>query len=79
MRVIKGEMKESSPSQEAVEEVTIDDLRFREWDIKQTGDKLYTVANPLHAEEHYTVFLGSPIGCTCGEQNCQHIRAVLNS
>lgn len=65
--------------EEELEEVTIDDLRFREWDIKQTAEKLYTVGNPLNTEEHYTVFLGSPVGCTCGQANCEHIRAVLNS
>lgn len=61
------------------EEVTDDDLRFREWDIKQTDDKLFVVSNPLNTEEHYNVFLGKPVGCTCGQADCEHIRAVLNS
>jgi len=59
--------------------VTEEDLRFRDWDIKQEGDQLYIVTNPLNAEEHYQVFLGNPIGCTCGEKNCEHLRTVLNS
>jgi hypothetical protein len=25
------------------------------------------------------VFLESPIGCTCGSNQCEHIRAVLHS
>ncbi len=61
------------------EEVTDEDLRFREWDIKQSGDKLYTVTNSLDAKEEYKVFLGDPIGCTCGQKNCEHIQAVLRS
>lgn len=61
------------------EEVSDDELRFRDWDIKQQGDKLYIVTNPLNQTEHYDVFLGSPVGCTCGQSNCEHIKAVLNS
>jgi hypothetical protein len=61
------------------EEVTEEDLRFKLWDIKQIGEKLYTVTNPLDSNEQYQVFLGEPLGCTCGEKKCEHIRAVLNS
>ena len=55
------------------------ELTFREWDIKQVADKLYSVTNPLDESEHYQVYLGQPIGCTCGKNNCPHIIAVLNS
>ena len=65
--------------EDAEEEILEEDLRFREWDIKQSGDQLYIVSNPLNQTEHYNVFLGSPVGCTCGQPNCEHIRAVLNS
>lgn len=61
------------------EEVTEEDLRFRVWDIKETSKQLYTVTNPLDAQEQYSVFLGDPIGCNCGKSNCEHIRAVLHS
>ncbi|MDN3506707.1 MAG: hypothetical protein P0S96_05715 [Simkaniaceae bacterium] len=61
------------------EEVSEEDLRFREWDIRQESKDLYVISNPLNAEEHYNVFLGKPVGCTCGQDNCEHIRAVLNS
>jgi hypothetical protein len=64
---------------EIEEEITEKDLQFRSWDIKQTSDKLYLVVNPLDENEHYSVFLGEPIGCTCGKSNCEHIRAVLNT
>jgi len=67
------------PSIPAEEEISLKDLSFRDWDIKQTADKLYTVANPLDTNEYYTVFLGDPLGCTCGHKNCEHIRAVLNT
>jgi len=70
---------EESHEEEAEEEVSDADLTFREWDIQKSGDNLYIVTNPLNAEEHYNVFLGSPVGCTCGEKNCEHICAVLNS
>lgn len=61
------------------EPVSDEDLKFREWDIKQTADKLYTVINPLDQNEHYFVHLGEPLGCSCGEKNCEHLRAVLSS
>ncbi|MGH2612567.1 MAG: hypothetical protein ACRDFB_05905, partial [Rhabdochlamydiaceae bacterium] len=61
------------------EEVSDEDLKFRTWDIKQENDKLYSVTNPLDKKEHYNVFLGKPLGCTCGNKNCEHIQAVLKS
>lgn len=61
------------------EEVSEDDLKFKTWDITQSGDKLYTVSNPLDTQEHYSVYLGEPLGCTCGQKNCEHIKAVLNT
>ncbi len=61
------------------EEVNEEDLHFRDWDIEQSGDKLYSITNPLDQNEHYNVFLGEPLGCTCGQKNCEHIRAVLNT
>ena len=61
---------------EAVDE---QDLKFRDWDILEEGAHLYRVTNPLDENEHYSVFLKDPIGCTCGKKNCEHIKAVLNS
>lgn len=77
-RAIQEGMGKQGASQED-EVVTDEDLKFRLWDIAQNGDKLYTVTNPLDTNEHYNVYLGEPIGCTCGQKNCEHIRAVLNS
>lgn len=67
--------------QEAIEEeVSDEDLRFRDdWDIKQSGDQLYIVTNALDQAESYNVFLGDPIGCTCGKKDCDHIKAVLKT
>jgi len=64
---------------EPLEEVSDEDLKFRTWDIKQTGAKLYRVSNPIDANEYYDVFLGDGLGCTCASKNCEHIRAVLDS
>lgn len=70
-------LHEKSENEE--EEVSDEDLKFHSWDIIQTADKLYLVTNPLDKNEHYNVFLGEPLGCTCGKKNCEHIRAVLNT
>lgn len=77
--VQKGVTGEDVLSPEEEEVVTEEDLSFREWDISQDDEKLYTVSNPLDSDEKYSVYLGSPIGCTCGHKNCEHIKAVLNS
>lgn len=61
------------------EEVTLEDLQFREWDIEQMNEKVYIVTNPLDKQEKYQIYLGKPIGCTCGNSHCDHIRAVLES
>lgn len=70
-----------SPKQEEEkhEEVTDEDLTFRSWHVEQTGDQLYQVTSPLDPEERYNVYLGAPIGCTCGVTTCEHIEAVLKS
>ncbi len=73
------QLSRATSQEEPVEEVTQEDLRFRDWEIQQTGDQLYSVTNPLDQNEHYNVYLGSPLGCTCGNKNCEHIRAVLSS
>lgn len=61
------------------EPISDKDLAFQEWDIVKAGDKLYTVSNHLDQNEKYTVFLGDPVGCTCGKPGCEHILAVLKS
>ena len=63
----------------ADEPVTEEDLNFQQWDIAQTGDKLFNVSNRLDSQEKYSVYLGHPVGCTCGQNNCEHIIAVLKS
>lgn len=76
-QVAKALHKIDGSSDEEV--VSDEDLRFRTWDVEQVGEHLYLVTNPLDKTEEYSVFLGDPIGCTCGEKNCEHIKAVLNS
>jgi hypothetical protein len=61
------------------EPVSDQELCFEQWEIKQTGEKLYCVTNKLDSHETYSVHLGNPIGCTCGKENCDHILSVLKS
>ncbi|HRW58094.1 MAG TPA: hypothetical protein P5048_00575 [Chlamydiales bacterium] len=61
------------------EEVSDEDLKFRDWNVEEIDDKLYKVSNPLDPNEEYKVFLGTPLGCTCGKKNCEHIKAVLDT
>lgn len=62
------------------ESVADEELNFQQqWGIQQIGDQLYSVTNRLDVTEKYNVFLGSPVGCTCGQSGCEHIIAVLNS
>lgn len=78
VRAMKGETKAIKEKEEE-EPVTEQDLKFKEFEIQKMGDNLYEVTNPLDQTEHFQVFLGSPIGCTCGKKNCDHIRAVLST
>lgn len=62
------------------EEVISDrELQFQQWDVMESGNQLYTVVNRLDPREKYSVYLGSPVGCTCGNLNCEHIVAVLKT
>lgn len=61
------------------EEITDDDLTFQQWEISQSGQNLFTVINKLDSSERYSVYLGHPVGCTCGKVGCEHIIAVLKS
>lgn len=65
--------------EEELEEITEEDLQFQQWDIAQTGDNLFAVTNRLDEKEKYNVFLGQPVGCTCGNTGCEHVLAVLKS
>ncbi|MGR3951570.1 MAG: SWIM zinc finger family protein [Chlamydia sp.] len=61
------------------EEVHEHDLEFSEWSVSPISEKLFLVRNKLEPYEEYRVFLGNPIGCTCGKPNCEHIVAALRS
>lgn len=77
-RAIRNEKKQESVVIEE-EEITAEDLRFRVWDVTQTGNELYLVSNPLDTQENYHVCLGDAVGCSCGQKNCEHIKAVLST
>lgn len=78
-RAISSGVEEEEEESFEEEEVSDEELHFRTWDIEKVGQDLYSVANPLESKEKYSVYLGSPVGCTCGEKNCEHLQAVLNS
>lgn len=75
-RAINSEIQ---PATHDPEEVSDEELSFQQWDIHPSGDKLFTVVNRLDPKERYSVYLGHPLGCTCGNSNCEHIIAVLKS
>lgn len=79
VRPFSGAVEEESFIHEEEEEVSDEELSFQQWDIEQSGEQLFTVTNKLDPEEKYSVFLGEPVGCTCGKQGCEHILAVLHS
>lgn len=62
------------------EEIVSDqELEFQQWQIQPSGNQLFTVTNKLDTNEQYNVYLGDPVGCTCGKQGCEHVIAVLKS
>ena len=78
-RAIHGQPTSSEKPSEQEEVISDADLSFKEWDLKEIDKHLYEVSNPLDQNERFQVFLGTPIGCTCGCKNCEHIKAVLSS
>jgi hypothetical protein len=79
IRALQGKEKEPLP-QELDDEIVSDrDLTFSDWKIQAISHELYKVTNPFDEAESYNVFIGSPVGCTCGCCNCEHIKAVLRS
>ena len=54
-------------------------LSFATWLVKKEKDCVYSVTNSENSNEKYSVYLGTPIGCTCGQSSCVHIQAVLRS
>lgn len=77
------EDKPENPNLEVIqndeEPVHEKDLSFQQWEITQVDEQLYSVCNRLDPVEKYNVFLGEPVGCTCGIPGCEHILAVLKS
>lgn len=61
------------------EPVTNEDLRLSTWHIKPIEDSRYLVENTLDPSHCHLVALKPSISCSCGDQNCQHIEAVLRS
>lgn len=75
-----GNSSEKNENTIVVEEVVSDsDLHFQEWNILQESEQLYTVTHKLNEKEKFNVFLGDPVGCTCGKKGCEHLVAVLKS
>jgi hypothetical protein len=82
IRILKepySEQHHEAEAEKELEKVEEKDLEFSEWIIEPLGEQLYKVTNKLDHHGEYRVFLGNPIGCTCGKQNCEHILAVLKS
>lgn len=61
------------------ESVSDSELQFNQWNVSAAEENVFTVTNKLDASEQYSVFLGTPVGCNCGEPNCEHIIAVLKT
>jgi len=76
---ISRAVSDDAPEQISDEIVSDEDLKFRDWEVSAEGDNLFVVRHPLNTDEEYHVYLGDPIGCTCGSKQCEHIAAALRS
>ncbi|HRD55903.1 MAG TPA: hypothetical protein PLC42_05855 [Parachlamydiaceae bacterium] len=62
------------------DEIVLDkELEFNQWNVIAEGKEFFTVINKLDDQEQYKVFLGSPVGCNCGKDHCEHIIAALRT
>jgi hypothetical protein len=50
-----------------------------EWMVEEIGTNLYKVTSRDEPSVIYQVYLGNPIGCSCGSNRCSHIIAVLKT
>lgn len=75
----EAEVSFTSFEEDEEEEISLEDLSFTSWMIRPLKTNLYQVVHPDEPEKNYEVFLDSPIGCTCGSNRCEHIKAVLTS
>lgn len=73
----EGEVTRHTLVDETIDPIEPEELQFQQWDINQTEDKMFTVTNRLDNTETFNVYLGKPVGCTCGKEGCEHILAVL--
>lgn len=64
---------------QVIENLPLAELPPMEWVVTPMGNKLYNVSNINNPQENYSVHLGTPIGCTCGQTHCPHILSVLKS
>jgi hypothetical protein len=77
-RAIQGNEIESQPFD--VKNLPSEIRETQHFQIQQIGEDLYTVMDNHDASRtEYKVFLGRPVGCTCGKEGCVHLVAVLRS
>ncbi|MCB1213248.1 MAG: hypothetical protein KDK40_03020 [Chlamydiia bacterium] len=55
------------------------DPLLRKWSVISIGDQIFRVISRENPSERYQVFLGERVGCTCGDEGCEHLIAVLRS
>ena len=80
-RAIQGEIaSKASPIGELeIENISDEDLNFCQWEVRPLGDQIFEVINRLDTFESYKVCLQPKMGCTCGQEGCEHLVAVLKS
>ncbi len=66
---IHGDTLQTSQNELHEEIVQDAELIFEEWTVSEKGEQLFEVQNKLDKNESYQVFLGTPLGCTCGKRD----------
>ncbi len=61
------------------EEVSDEDLRFSTWITYPVSSSEVIVEHPYDKQQCYRVFLKNPVGCSCGETGCEHLKHVLRN
>ena len=56
-----------------------EEIAAHPWVIQQKGELMYEVTDKKDALKKFNVYLGNPMGCTCGQEGCEHLIAVLKS
>lgn len=76
-RALLTDLHNEAESTEDLPDTTIERMQSGKWVINTKDQSTFTVFTEESPQERFQVCLGECISCTCGQANCEHVKAVL--